>query len=220
MKKLCVLFVLAFPVLALAQNSLKFGINAGPTLSDIRGNGYAEGFKYGFGYLFGISMEVPLTQRFSFSTSVNYEVKSAVQRTSFSYSGAYVGPTGLAVEYTVSGNPKITTTINYIAVPVNLKYYLDYWENNYLTAGAFVAFAIDEGYTIKGEKPPKKYHHNYETLDYGINIGVGTKFKLNRSHELNIELRDNLGLANVTNVSSDKISTNSLNLILNWQFSL
>ena len=206
--------------MASAQNSLKFGINAGPTVSDIRGDGYAAGFRYGFGYLFGVSMEMPLTQRLSFTTSVNYEAKSAARKTSFSYSGIYAGPDGVGVEYTVSGNPKITTTINYIAVPANLKYYLDYRDNYYATAGAFVAFAIDEGYTIKGEKPPKDYNHNYETLDYGINLGLGTKFKLNRNHELNIELRDNLGLANVTDVDSDKISTNSINLILNWQFSL
>lgn len=220
MKKIYFLFLIALPLLVSAQNPLKLGFNAGPNMADIRGDGYAGGFKYGFGYLVGVAMELPLTQRLSFTAGVNYEVKSATQKTRFSYSGIYQGPDGVGIEYTVSGNPRITTTLNYIAVPVNLKYYLDYRENYYATAGAFVAFAIDEGYTIKGEKPPKDYHHNYETLDYGINLGFGTKFKLNRSHELNIELRDNLGLANVTDDGSDKISTNSINLILNWQFSL
>jgi hypothetical protein len=220
MKKLYLLLLLTLPILSFAQKEIQYGINAGPSFSDIRGDGYATEFNYGFGYMVGISMEVPLNQRFSFCTSINYERKSAVQKTSFSYNEIIIGPDGTAVNLPVEGNTKITTTLDYIVIPVNLKYYLDIWENYYATGGAFIAYAVNEGHKIKGDKPMTDYRQNYENLDYGVSFGIGTKFKLNRTQEVNIELRDNLGLSNVTDIDSDKISTNSINLILNWQFSL
>lgn len=220
MKKLHLLFLLTLPVLSSAQEEIKYGINIGPSMSDIRGDGYAKDFNYGFGYLFGISMNVPLNQRFAFCTGINYEKKSATQKTSFSYTETIVGPDGSAIDYTATGTSKIITSIDYITVPVNLKYYLDIWENYYVTGGGFIAYALDEGYKTKGDKPMESYQQNYESFDYGVNFGIGTKLKLTRNQDLNIELRDNLGLANITDIDTDKISTNSINLILNWQFSL
>lgn len=220
MKKLHLLLLLALPILSSAQEEIKYGINAGATFSDIRGDGYAADFSYGAGYMAGLSMEVPLNQRFSFCTGINYERKSSIKKTSFSYNETIIGPDGTAVQFPVEGNGKITTRLDYIVVPVNLKYYLDIWETYYATGGGFVAYALNEGYTLKGDKPMAGYQQNYENLDYGVSFGIGTKFKLNRTQEVNIELRDNLGLANITDIDSDKISTNSINLILNWQFSL
>jgi hypothetical protein len=220
MKKLLFSLTLLLPIIASAQEEIKYGINAGPSLADIRGDGYAADFNYGIGYLFGLTMEVPLNQRFSFCTGINYERKSSIQKTSFSYNETIIGPDGTAVQLPVEGTGKITTKLDYIVVPVNLKYYLDIWETYYATGGGFIAYALNEGYTVKGDIPMTDYQQNYENLDYGVSFGIGTKFKLNRTQEVNIELRDNLGLANVTDIDSDKISTNSINLILNWQFSL
>lgn len=220
MKKLYLLLILALPLLASAQYEVKYGVNAGATLADLRGDSYASGFNYGPGYMVGLSMEVPLNQRFSFCTAINYERKSAIQKTSFSTTEIIEGPDGTAVEMATQGNTKITSSLDYITIPVNIKYYLDIWEDYYITGGGFIAYAVNEEYTIKGVKPSGSYEQNYENLDYGVNFGFGTKFKLTRTQELNIELRDNLGLANITDVDSDKISTNSISLIVNWQFSL
>jgi hypothetical protein len=220
MKKLHLLLLLTLPLLSSAQEEIKYGINGGLTFSDIRGDGYATDFSYAPAYLIGLTMEMPLNQRFSFCTGINYERKSSVQKTSYSYNEIIIGPDGTAIDYTMKGNSKITTSLDYVAVPINLKYYLDIWENYYVTGGAFVAYAFNEGYTIKGDKPMEDYKQNYHTMDYGVNLGFGTKFKLNRTQYLNVEIRDNLGLANITDIDSDKISTNSINLLVNWQFTL
>lgn len=220
MKKLHLLFLLTLPLLSSAQEEIKYGISIGPSLSDIRGDGYAANFNYGLGYLFGLSVDMPLNQRFSFCTGVNYERKNTVQKTSFSYTETIVGPDGTPVDYTMSGSGKITTSLDYVVVPVNLKYYLDIWENYYVTGGGFVAYAFNDAYKIEGNKPMGGYEQNYESFDFGLNFGFGAKFKLTRTQEVNIELRDNFGLANITGIDSEKISTNSINLIVNWQFSL
>jgi len=220
MKKLYLSLLLALPLLSSAQEEIKYGISAGATFSDIRGEGYAADFNYGLGYLLGVSIDMPLNQRFSFCTGINYEKKNTVNKTSFSYTETIVGPDGTAVQLPVEGSGKITTSLDYVVVPVNLKYYLDIWENYYVTGGGFVGYAFNDKYTIEGNEPMGGYEQDYELWDYGVNFGIGAKFKLTRYQELNIELRDNLGLANITAIASDKISTNSINLIANWQFSL
>ncbi|MHA3786809.1 porin family protein [Flavobacterium hauense] len=220
MKKLHLLLVLALPLLSSAQEEIKYGITIGPTMSDIRGDGYASGFNYGLGYLVGASVEMPLNQRFSFCTGVNYERKNASHKTSFSYTETIVGPDGTAVDYTMKGNGKITTSLDYVVVPVNLKYYLDIWENYYVTGGGFIGYAFNDTYKMEGNKPMEGYEQDYEAFDYGINLGFGAKFKLTRTQNINVEIRDNFGLANITAIDSDKISTNSINLLVNWQFTL
>jgi hypothetical protein len=220
MKKLHLLLLFALPLLSSAQEEIKYGISAGVTFSDIRGDGYAKEFNYGLGYLAGLSVDMPLNQRFSFCTGINYERKNAVQKTSFNYTETITGPDGTPIEYTMKGNGKITTSLDYVIVPVNLKYYLDIHENYFITGGGFIGYAFNDTYTTEGNKLMGGYEQDYESWDYGINFGIGAKFKLTRYQELNIELRDNLGLANITAIASDKISTNSINLIANWQFTL
>lgn len=220
MKKLHLLLLSVLPLLSSAQEEIKYGISAGVTFSDIRGDGYAKDFNYGLGYLAGLTVDMPLNQRFFFCTGINYERKSAVQETSFNYTETIIGPDGTAVQLPVEGSGKITTSLDYVVVPVILKYYLDIHENYFITGGGFIGYAFNDKYTIEGNKPMGGYEQDYESWDYGINFGIGAKFKLTRYQELNIELRDNLGLANITAIASDKIYTNSINLIANWQFTL
>jgi len=58
-------------------------------------------------------------------------------------------------------------------------------------------------------------------FDFGVNLGVGICFPIDEKNDLNIELRDNLGLANIntgSTVGNGAIKTNSVNLIIAWQF--
>lgn len=218
MKKLLFTLTLLFSLLSSAQEEIKYGINAGPTLSAIRGDGHAKDFSYAFGYMAGITIEKPLNQRFSFCAAINYERKSSVQKTNYSYSDTIIGPDGNPVDYTTEVDSKITTTLDYIVVPLNIKYYLDIYESYYVTGGGFAAYAFTDKYTVKGDAPTNGYQQDYKKMDYGVSLGFGTKFKLTRTQYLNIEIRDNFGVANITDIESDKISTNSISLIANWQF--
>ncbi|MFD2601588.1 outer membrane beta-barrel protein [Flavobacterium suzhouense] len=220
MKKLHLLLLLALPLISSAQEEIKYGINAGPTFSAIRGDGYAKDFGYATGYLAGITMEKPLNQRFSLCAAINYENKRSTKKTSYNYTETIIGPDGTGIDQTVTGSSKITTSLDYISVPVTIKYYLDIYESYYVTGGGFIAYAFNDSYTIKGDKPMNTYIQDYKALDYGISLSFGTKFKLTRWQYLNIEVRDNFGVANITSIDSDKITTNSINLIANWQFTL
>ena len=217
MKKLTLLICLVLPLLAAAQNKIKFGINAGATLSDVRGSDYADDLKYGFDYLVGISAELPLTERLSFSANINYEKKSPTRKITFMGPDPQVpDPNDPAFR---RGSVRVTNTFNYIAVPLNLKYYIGSKKIFYATGGVFAAFLIDNSLKADGEKQNGSGDSGYKTLDYGLNLGFGTKIKLSETQNLNIEVRDNLGLPLIMNDNViGKARTNSINLIANWQF--
>ena len=221
MKKLQLLLMLALPVLVAAQDKVKFGVNAGATLSDIRGSEYADDFKYGANYLVGISAELPLTERLSFAANINYEKKSPTQKITFMGPDPQVpDPNDPAFR---TGSIRVTNTLNYIAIPLNLKYYIGSKKNFFATGGLFAAFLIDSSLRVDGDKVNDSGNSGFKTVDFGVNLGFGTKIKLNETQSLNIELRDNLGFANISNnnyPTSDTVRTNSINLIANWQFDL
>jgi hypothetical protein len=221
MKKLHLVIALALPMLLAAQDKVKFGINAGATLSDIRGSQYADDLKYGFNYLIGVSAELPITDRLSFSANINYEKKSPTRMVTFLGAGPNVPDPGDPAFAT--GDARFTTTLHYISVPLNIKYYIGSKKKFYATGGLFAAFLIDSSLRADGNKVDDSGNLGFKTVDFGLNLGLGTKIKLTETQNLNIELRDNLGFANISNnnyASSDKIRTNSINLIANWQFDL
>ena len=60
-------------------------------------------------------------------------------------------------------------------------------------------------------------------MDGGLVLGFGKVFKLNEKNDLKLELRENFGLVNTSDVevyNDGTIKTNSINLILNWSFNL
>lgn len=209
---------MALPLFGLSQNNLKFGFNAGVSVADVRGNGYATDFNYGFGYLAGVSLDIPIAERLSLTTALNYERKAPVKKEDYREMDLVFGPGGIGQEVIYEGTTKVTTLLEYVSIPVNLKYYVGNNKNYYMTAGLFAAFMIDERVKVKDANPMENYHNNFDTLDYGINFGFGKKLRLNETQYLNIELRDNFGLANIKD--DDKISTNSISIIANWQFNL
>ncbi|MDV6167473.1 outer membrane beta-barrel protein [Flavobacterium sp. DG1-102-2] len=142
MKKALFLFMLTLPLLAIAQNKVKFGINTGAVLSDVRGESYAANFNYGMGYLVGFSMETRLSERLSFSANINYERKNPTKKEDYSYMIIVAGQNGMAQEIMIDGTAKITNILNYISIPVNLKYYIGSNKGYFVTIGLFAIHLI------------------------------------------------------------------------------
>ncbi|PZR21579.1 MAG: hypothetical protein DI539_07635 [Flavobacterium psychrophilum] len=218
MKKILLALSL-LPLLATSQEKTTFGINAGLTFADLRGDIYVEDFSYGLSYLIGLSMEAPISDRWSFLANINYEKKSPSQ-TITNYQDPGNGqvpdpddPAFLDFEF------KARTALHYISVPLNFKYYIGAKKNFFATGGAYVAVLAGDTYKLDGKKTDGST--GITTLDYGLGLGFGTKFKLNETQNLNIELRDNLGIPLILDDNAiGEARINSINLIVNWQFSL
>jgi hypothetical protein len=64
---------------------------------------------------------------------------------------------------------------------------------------------------------------NFKSLDFGLTFGFGKTFKLKNNNEISVEIRENLGLSDISAVpvvANGSIKTNSLNLICNYSFNL
>jgi len=221
----CTLLVMFISSAALAQeetpsDGVSIGINGGATYSSIRGNDLAEANDPAFNFLIGVSAEIPLSDKLSFMTAINYERKSVKQTLHFDYLGAI--PPGGDPAF-IQGDVETNLTLEYITVPLNIRYYFGSKKIVYINGGPFIGFFGSEYLKIDGEKADEDNNDFYKSIDLGVNLGIGAKFRLSDTQAISIEVRDNLGLTNISNVpivGNGTLKTNAFNLIANWQFTL
>lgn len=220
MKKIIALLITALTSLTLAAQDapLKFGVNAGATYAGVYGNRIAEQNDYAVDFLVGVSLEVPLSEKFSLSANINYERISFERYRPFDE--IFFGQDDPAF---MEGGFDVRLTIHYITIPVNLKYYIGASKRFYINGGPFAGIYVGESGKVDGNKVKTEGGDLYKSINAGINLGFGTSIPLNAKNNLNIELRDNLGLINISDVpvvDNGTLKTNSVNLIVGWQFSL
>lgn len=212
MKKLLLTLALSVSLFAAAQNNAKFGVNAGATLSDIRGNDGLDVYKNALDYLVGLSFELPLNDNLSVFANVNYERKSFVQKIRFEPGGfdPVINPDNI-------DKANLRVTLQYISVPVNIKYYFGAKKNFYVHGGPYAAVFIDDKFKFDGKEIAEiSGGSDFTTLDFGITAGAGAQFSLDSKHNLSVGVRNNFGIANVSKMGAD-VRTNSLNLVLTFE---
>lgn len=212
MKRLLLILTLSASFFAAAQNNMKIGVNAGATLSDVRGNDGLDIYKNALDYLVGMAFELPLNDNLSMFANVNYERKSFVHKIQFEQ-----------VDFDPVINPEnldrvnLRVTLQYISVPVNFKYYFGANKNFYIHGGPYAAVFIDDTFKADGEELSElSGGSDFKTLDFGITAGASAQFKLDPKHNFSVGIRNNLGLANVSKMGGD-VRTNSLDLVLTFE---
>jgi len=212
MKKNTLLLVIGILLTSItfAQNELRVGINAGANLSSFRGNSFIENSKSKIGFLGGVSFEYYLKDNLSIKTNLNYERKSIEQ------GGGYYDEYGIFTEM------KANIHYDYLTIPILLKHEFGKSKIFYINGGPFINFLLSTK-IIGDNSPSDDITSFYKKIDGGLSIGIGTKFQLNDKNNLNIEIRDNYGLVNISDVAvvdGGTIKTNSFNLILSWDFEI
>jgi hypothetical protein len=203
------------PLAGFAQEAdpLKFGINAGATYSGIRGNDAAKANDYAFDYLVGISLEKPLSSSLSILANLNYERKSFTNTITIE-NGDPFDPV------VVLRNVDTKLTLQYLSLPVNLKYYVGPSKGFYINGGIFAGYYLGETLKADGDKVDDDGQDIFKKLDFGVNLGVGVRFPIDEHNDIAVELRDNLGLISINDLNNAKVKTNAINLIFAWQFDL
>lgn len=190
--------MLSAPFIASAQAEIKLGVNAGATLSNLRGD-VDDDFKSGFDFLAGFGLEVPVNEKLSLLANINYERKT--------------------IKATTDDNTSVKFRMHYITVPINAKYYLGAKKNFFIQAGPYAGFFLDDTFFIDGKEESYEIAggSDFKLLDIGISTGIGTQFKVDHKHHISLSLRNNLGLTNVSDMSSSTIKTNAFNFVLTWE---
>jgi hypothetical protein len=216
MKK--VIFILAFSLFALTsygQNKVKFGVNSGLNYASLRGNAYSENLAANFSYLGGLSFEYFLKDNLSIGANLNYENKTAKDN-GYLY---LMNQDGFGER--VKSDAKIN--YSYLVLPVYVSYYFTPKKDFYVNGGLFVGYLLNSKFTSKRFNDTTDTTDKNKSTDGGLVLGFGKVFKLNEKNDLKLELRENFGLVNTSDVevyNDGTIKTNSFNLILNWSFNL
>lgn len=205
-----------------ASAQVKLGINAGGTLASLRGNEVAEANNPGFNVMAGITLEIPVSERLSIYTGANYEAKTITRNRPFDNLGQNNIPDANDPAFMLD-DVDVRYTLRYVTVPANVRYYFGQNKNFYVNGGPYAGIFIGESVKVNGDKIDTDESDIYKTFDFGVNLGLGVRVLQNEKHNIDIEIRDNLGLSNISDVpiyGRGRLRTNSLNFIVAWSFTL
>jgi hypothetical protein len=188
---------------------IRLGVNVGTNSFDLNKDDFFDKYEKKIGYSFGVSLEYIINEKISVITNLNFDRK-IMQLENFRYRE-------------IDGNDYTATDklkFSYLNIPLILRYYVV--NKAFINLGGFYNHSLnienDTSVNETGESTTLFQHENIiEKYDYGISFGLGYKFKLNEKNYLTLELRDDLGLANIAMPSTIKLKTNTIKLLLNWE---
>jgi hypothetical protein len=198
-----------------SQTEAYFGVRTGATLSNFRGNEDANQNNFGLDYLFGVSGEFPLNEKLSLLININYHRKSAVRKFD-KYEFSFLDP-GASIS---DGDIKVKSSILYLSIPIAVKYKFGSTKDYFINAGGFLDFLNNTAAKVNGDKVEDNSRQFFQQMDFGTVLGIGKSFKTNNGNKFTIELRNNLGLINISRIEDSKVLTNSYSLNLEYQFNL
>jgi hypothetical protein len=215
------------------QSKFRIGFNLGPNYNSFRNNQQLENADPGLNFFGGASFEYRLTEKFSFVTNVNYELKSF--KSTYGVTDIFNQPGGTFTTVSNPGQlpgfqfPNVniteTTRFHYINIPVLARFYLGQENQFFVNAGFFYNRLIDVNTERETSEalsssiifisPDQFFTEN----DFGSSIGVGTNFKIGFFSRLFLELRYDIGLSNIVE-NIEATYSNSLKLVANWSFDI
>jgi len=210
-KHIIVLFVIGLlsTNFIFSQSEMRFGINGGLTFSKFWGNENIEKYNIGVDVITGISFELKVNENLSLKTNLNYERKSMNKEARFD------GPYD-------SVDIKTIQTYGYVTLPIMFKYKFVKSSNLYFNAGPFLGSLLHRQ-TKATSFNKESSISDFTTFDLGFSFGIGSKIKLDKEVDLGIELRENLGLMNISKlevIEYGTIKTQAVNLILTMDFDI
>ena len=160
---------------------VKFGVKGGLNLANFEGDTDGLDMKSRTGFHVGGFVAVKLSDKFTLQPEVLYSVQGA-KADNF--------------EYDLNGTVYIADldyNLSYVNVPLMLKYYAA--EKFNIEVGPQVGFltAAKVKATVNGISAEEDAKEQFESLDFGVNVGAGYDFTEN----LSAGLRYNLGLSNI-----------------------
>ena len=192
------------------DHRLELGIEGGPSRVSLRGNAFTEDFyEADFAFSGGLSLQYNLTRHFALRTNLHFDRKGAAADVLFTDN------TGATI-----ADSRLRSGFDYVTVPLLMR--LSFGDRFKFTAnaGPFVGILMMETETadIPGDGPFEFDNTEaYEQVDFGLSAGVGVTRSVGAHFILSAELRNDLGLANVSAypvVDDGTIKTNSTLLLV------
>ncbi len=206
--------MLLFSVCLMAQSSKwQIGIEAGPAISSLRGNDVTKPIqKSRLASFAGLSLQYQLNQRFSLKTGLAHELKGA------KYDFIFYDALGQQL-----GNSTIFFNYQYLTIPLQLKVDIDLGSSlqGFVSAGPYASYLLSATQNFPSNLNNIK--EDYNNLDAGLLAGLGVSYPIKSNLRLSAELRNQLGLTNISSapVQDDGvIKHNAAQLLFGLQYSL
>lgn len=213
MKK-CYIIILFFLVLAFCRtygqtNKYEYGIEGGPSLISLHGNQVISEFHNStIGFTSGLFFQYNFKKIISLRTNLAYERKGSTIK------GKVLDEIGNSI-----GNVRSNLNFDYLTIPILVR---ATFGNKYLffvNTGPYLGYLLKQTIVSRGEKIPtttKNEASLYKKIDLGISAGLGLLIPYKQHFAFSLEVRNNLGLYNVSAepiMNGGSIKTNSTNLL-------
>jgi hypothetical protein len=201
------------------DSKFEIGIQAGNSLVSMRHTGYSQ-YPYRFKSAFsaGLFVQYNINKYFSLRVEPGYEKKGY----DTSYDSTFIengNPIKILQEFPITAN------FNYITIPVLARASIGKKVKYFINAGPYVGFLMSQNIiynygVVNYDKYKYNTAHNYKTLDFGITTGLGMYIPMKNIFALSFEIRNNLGLMNISNptYNSDINKTLAFNLLLGFSY--
>lgn len=214
MKYFCLCFVSLLIIHSSFSQSkkLEIGIVAGPSLSFLFGNEILRSYtKPILRYAFGGSLDYHFTDKLAFAANIIYERKGNSYLTQMT--DAMGNPIYLATTYAY---------YDYLSIPVLLKPSFGNKLKFFLTLGPNFNFLLNTSTEISSSSQ-QNMNPYFNLFDLGLTTGIGITAPLSDKFNFSVELRNNLGLLNISKVpvyGNGTIQINSTNLLIGVSYKL
>lgn len=209
-----IVYVIFATVPTFGQNSrYELGIEGGPSLIDMWGNMVIDVTgEMAVGFAGGISIQKNINEHISLRTSVLFERKG------FAYDGE---------RWSDAGHPPDVEEevgqlhLNYLVMPLLVRVTAGKSFRWYANGGVYLGYLV-ESYNVvepmsKNQGTSVEDVDGHSDIDIGLAIGAGIKIAMTDRLLLSFEVRENLGLHNISEYAvrdDGAVRTNSTNLLL------
>lgn len=198
-------------------NKSEIGIELGPNLRSLRGNEMLEKIDdISFAYSGGLSFQYFFTKTVSLRTNISYERKGFSIKEKAS--DQYGNPVGEMIFH---------SDFNYLTIPILARLTLGKKVKLFGNIGPYIGYLLKQTDVTEAyaEFPKSEVDNtdNYNKTDFGISAGLGTKIPIGDKLIFSLEIRDNLGLTNISSIpviNDGSIKTNTTNLLIGIGYKL
>ena len=177
-----------------------------------------------FGFIAGLFGQYNINRYYSVKMSANYQVKGA----DLTINGQNIA----GQSYSANGEIKL----DYITIPLMFKASFGDYVKFFINGGPYLGILLTNETTLDANNSDSVRAGTYDrtdsttSADFGISLGLGLQIPLSTSMGLTLEIRDDIGLTNIsdydpnpnlinyTGVTSSSTKNNSLNVMLGLTF--
>jgi len=200
-------------IFIIGQNSkIDIGIEGGISYISLRGNNLVEYMNddLSYGFLSSLNISYNFSEYISLKTSIGYERK-----------GTSVNDLAFLDEFgsTICNEEcKYKLNLDYLTIPLFIQFTYGNKINLFANTGPYIGFLLKGKEVINGAPNQTSdieniVTNNFKKTDFGISFGIGAKYNIKEKFFISLEIRDNLGLINISSVpvvNDDTIKTNSI----------